>query len=237
MTFVGVFLNAFGVLVAGVFGGVLKRGVPEKLKSATLMGLGMCMLYIGVSGVTSETDVVVLLISVTVGALVGNAIDLDQRLRQLGSWMQRALPGKDDNVADAFVTSTLVVCAGALSIVGGIESGTQGTYSTFAYKTIIDFLLVFFLATSKGMGCSLSAVVTFVYQGAITLFAGWIATVVNDVVISQMSQIGSLLIIGIGLNQMNVTNIKLANFILSPFVPVLLFVGQSAFGQISGALT
>ena len=223
MTFTGVFINSIGVFAAGILGALLKRGIPEKIKNALLLGLGLCVLYIGVTGFSAETNVIVLVFSVSLGALLGELIDIDGKLNQFGAYVQKSLPFRDDHVADGFVASTLFVCVGAMSIVGGIESGTQGTYDTFLAKAFIDTLVVFILATSKGIGCCLSALVALVYQATITLSAGWIAGLVNDTVISQMSEIGSLLIVGIALNLLNITHLKIGNFILAPFVPVALY--------------
>lgn len=220
MTFTGVFINSIGVFAAGILGALLKRGISEKIKNALLLGLGLCVLYIGVTGFSSETNVIVLAFSVSLGVLLGELIDIDGKLNQIGAYVQKSLPFRDDHIADGFVASTLFVCVGAMSIVGGIESGTQGTYDTFLAKAFIDTLVVFILATSKGIGCCLSALVALAYQSAITLSAGWIAGLVNDTVISQMSETGSLLIVGIALNLLNIT---IGNFILTPFVPAALY--------------
>lgn len=136
------------------------------------------------------------------------------------------MPIKDDNIADGFVASTLFVCVGAMSIVGGIESGTQGTYDTFLAKSFIDGLVVFIMATSKGIGCSLSALVALVYQLSVTLSAGYIAKYVDELVINQMSEVGALLIVGVALNLLNITHIKIGNFGLAPFIPAVIFIGH-----------
>ena len=232
MTFTGVFINSIGVFAAGILGALLKRGISEKIKNTLLLGLGLCVLYIGVTGFSSETNVIVLVFSVSLGVLLGELIDIDGKLNQIGAYVQKSLPFRDDHIADGFVASTLFVCVGAMSIVGGIESGTQGTYDTFLAKAFIDTLVVFILATSKGIGCCLSALVALAYQSAITLSAGWIAGLVNDTVISQMSEIGSLLIVGIALNLLNITHLKIGNFILAPFVPAVLYAGQMLMDRV-----
>lgn len=229
MTLTGVWLNAGGVLLAGVLGSFIRRGMPEKLKAALVTGLGLCVLYIGISGISADTDTVVLVLSVSLGMALGTALDLDGKLSRLGELIQQKLPLRDSQAADGFVSSTLFVCVGAMSIVGGIESGTQGTYDTFLAKTFIDSLVVFVMAATKGIGCCLSAFVALFYQAALTLSAGALAKVTTGLVISQMSEIGSLLIVGIALNLLGITKIKVANLILSPFLPVLFYLGQQMF--------
>ena len=229
MTLTGVWLNAGGVLLAGVLGSFIRRGMPEKLKAALMTGLGLCVLYIGISGISADTDTVVLVLSVSLGMALGTALDLDGKLSRLGELIQQKLPLRNSQAADGFVSSTLFVCVGAMSIVGGIESGTQGTYDTFLAKTFIDSLVVFVMAATKGIGCCLSAFVALFYQAALTLSAGALAKVTTGLVISQMSEIGSLLIVGIALNLLGITKIKVANLILSPFLPVLFYLGQQMF--------
>lgn len=229
MTLTGVWLNAGGVLLAGILGSFIRRGMPEKLKTALMTGLGLCVLYIGISGISADTDTVVLVLSISLGMALGTALDLDGKLSWLGELVQQKLPLRDSQVADGFVSSTLFVCVGAMSIVGGIESGTQGTYDTFLAKTFIDSLVVFVMAATKGIGCCLSAFVALFYQAALTLSAGALAKVTTGLVISQMSEIGSLLIVGIALNLLGVTKIKVANLILSPFLPVLFYLGALLF--------
>ncbi|GBF70235.1 hypothetical protein LAWASA_2964 [Lawsonibacter asaccharolyticus] len=229
MTLTGVWLNTGGVLLAGILGSFIRRGMPEKLKTALMTGLGLCVLYIGISGVSVDTDTVILVLSVSLGMALGTALDLDGKLSWLGELVQRKFPLRDSQVADGFVSSTLFVCVGAMSIVGGIESGTQGTYDTFLAKTFIDSLVVFVMAATKGIGCCLSAFVALFYQAALTLSAGALAKVTTELVISQMSEIGSLLIVGIALNLLGITKIKVANLILSPFLPVLFYLGALLF--------
>lgn len=232
MTLTGVFLNAGGVFAAGVLGALIRRGIPDRLRRALMLGLGLCVLYLGVSGFSAETDAIVLVSSVTVGVLLGEGIDIDGRLRRSGAFLQRVLPLRDGQIADAFVTSTLFVCVGAMSIVGGIESGTQGTYDTFLAKAVIDAIVVFLLATSKGVGCALAAVVALVYQTAITLCAGWIAGLVDAVVIDQMSEIGSLLIVGIALDLLDIVHLRIGNYVLAPFLPVVWSLGQGLLARL-----
>ncbi|WP_196037628.1 DUF554 domain-containing protein [Anaerotruncus colihominis] len=232
MTFTGVFINSIGVFTAGILGALLKRSIPDRIKNALLLGLGLCVLYIGITGFSAETNVIVLVFSISFGVLLGEFINIDGKLNRFGAYVQKKFPFRDDHIADGFVSSTLFVCVGAMSIVGGIESGTKGTYDTFLAKAFIDTLVVFILATSKGISCCLSAIVALIYQAMITLSAGWISGLVNEAVISQMSEIGSLLIVGIALNLLNISHLKIGNFILAPFVPAVLFAGETVFMQI-----
>lgn len=221
MTFTGVFINAGGVLLAGILGSIFRKGLPEKIRAMLMTALGLCVLYIGASGISADTNFTRLVLAVSIGTIIGTAIDIDKRLRNLGEKVHTILPVKDDGFADGFISATLFVCVGAMAIVGAIESGTKGTYDVYLAKSFIDILVVFVMASTKGAGCSLAAVTVLIYELLITLLAGFIAQIVSEEILTMMSQIGSLLIIGIALNLLEITNIRIANLLLCPFIPIL----------------
>ncbi len=227
MTFVGVTINGIAILVAGLLGSLIKIGIPQHIKDALMTALGLCVLYSGISGFSADTNLLILTASIVIGLTIGELLDFDALFTRFGLFVQKKLQkgesAKDSTLAEGFVTSCIFVCVGAMAIVGGIESGTKGTYNTYLAKTFIDVVTVFLLATSKGVGCCLSGVVCFIYEGLLTLCSGWLATLVTDAIIAQMSQVGSLLVAVIGLNLLGVTRIKVANFILAPFLPVLIY--------------
>ena len=143
MNFTGVFINAFCVAVAGIMGAFFRKGLPEKMKRTLMLALGLCVLYVGITGIVKGMDSVMLVLSVAIGVIIGEAIDFDAAFNKLGMYAERKLPSESGSVADGFVSATLFVCVGAMAIVGGIESGTKGTYSTFLAKSCIDTLVVF----------------------------------------------------------------------------------------------
>jgi uncharacterized protein len=235
MTFTGVILNALGVLFAGLLGSWIKRGIPERMKEPLLHALGLCVLYVGVTGFSAKTNVTVLVFSIAFGVLVGEWLNIEGHLNQLGGALQRVLPFHDEHLTESFVSSSIFICVGAMSIVGGIESGTQGTYQIYQAKAFIDILIIFLFATTKGVGCALASVSVFLYEAAITLMAHGIAGIVNDTVLSQMSEIGSLLIAGIGLNLLDITKLRIGNFVLAPFLPVAIYAAQKGFQALTAA--
>ena len=225
MNLTGVFINSGCVFFAGILGSLFKKGLSEKVKDTLMVGLGLCVLYIGMSGISTDINTITLVLSVSLGAFAGESIDIDERLNQFGGFVQNKFPVKDEHIADGFIASTLFVCVGAMSIVGGIESGTQGTYQVFLAKTFIDSIVIFVMSATKGIGCCLSAFVALIYQTLITVSAGGIAQIISDLAITQMSVVGSLVIVGIALNLMNITKIKIGNFILCPFIPAFFGIG------------
>ncbi len=223
MTIMGAAINGIGIFAAGILGSLIKKGMPERIKDSLMTGLGLCVLYSGAIGFSSDTDLLVLTVSVALGVIIGEALDFDGHLNRFGSFIERKVSSRDNNFADGFVSASLFVCVGAMAIVGAIESGTKGTYNTYLAKSFIDILIVFLMATTKGPGCAFAGIICFIYEALLTLGSGFIASIVNETVLSQMSQVGSLLVVAISLNLLNITHIKVASFLLAPFVPVLIY--------------
>ena len=222
MTLTGVIINSAGIFLAAILGSIFRKGIPEKVKKTIMHGLGLSVLFVGISGLSMDVNVMVLVISIALAATIGAFIDIDGQLGRFGSFVEEKFKNSGENdIADGFISATLFVCVGAMSIVGGIESGTEGTYGTFIAKATIDSIVVFVMAATKGIGCSLAAFAAFIYQATITVSAGFLARIVNDIVLEEMSTVGSLLIIGIALNLMDVAKLKITNYILAPFIPLI----------------
>jgi uncharacterized membrane protein YqgA involved in biofilm formation len=144
-------------------------------------------------------------------------------LNDVGDWLQSHLQKEDSNVsiAEGFVNCSLLICVGAMAIVGALESGLTGTHSTLFAKSFIDTVAAFIMSTTMGIGVALSGILVMVYEGLIALMAQFIAPVLTDIVINEMTCVGSILIVGVGLNLLKVTNIRVMNTIPAIFFPIL----------------
>lgn len=221
----GTIVNTIAVIIGAGIGMILKKGIPEKLSDTMMKGLGLCTLFLGISGSLDGQNSLILIISIVVGALIGEGIDLDARLNQLGKWLENRFKGKDGNkvsVAEGFVSASLLFCVGAMTIVGSLQSGLQGNHEMLFNKSMLDFVAAIIFASTMGVGVMLSAAFVFVYQGALTLLAQWVAPVLSDVVIAEMNCVGSVIIIGIGLNLLGITKLKVMNYVPAIFIPILL---------------
>lgn len=222
----GALVNAIAVIVGGSLGLLLKTGLPEKIGSTIMNGLALCVIYIGISGSLKGENVLITILSMTIGALIGEILDLDKRINQLGEFLQSKSKSKDkDNelsISKAFVTSSLLFCVGAMAIVGSLQSGMTGNHETLYAKSLLDGISAIIFASSMGVGVLLSAPLLLVYEGVITLFAKVISPLLSTTVISEMTCVGSLLIIGLALNMLKVTKIKVMNCVPAVFVPIIL---------------
>ena len=189
-----------------------------------MKGLALCVLLIGISGALKGENTLIAILSIAIGAIIGEIIDLDRRLNNLGQLLEARFSKGDgeQTVARAFVTSSLLFCVGAMAIVGSLQSGLTGDHEMIYTKSMLDGISSIIFASSLGYGVVFSAVAVFVYQGAIVLLAQCIAPFLSDAVIAEMTCTGSLLIIALGLNMLGLTRIKVANYLPALLLPILL---------------
>lgn len=220
----GTIVNSIAVIVGCLVGLVVKGRLTEKISTTIMNGLALCTLYIGISGALNGGDTLIMIISVAIGALLGEIIDIDKWLNKLGYYFESKFKGKKENnisIAEGFITSSLLFCVGAMAIVGSLESGLKGNHDTLFTKSILDGISSIIFTSSLGIGVIFSAVTVLVYQGAITLGAGLLSGVLSTTVITNMSAVGGLLIIGLGLNMLGITKVKIANLLPAIFLPIL----------------
>ncbi|MBR4873609.1 MAG: DUF554 domain-containing protein [Clostridia bacterium] len=199
-----------------------KRNLGKELSSAIMTGLAFCAFLIGVQGALKTQNILVVIISMAVGSAIGTLLDLDGKIVRLGDWVGKRVGTRSGDVSEGFVGASLLFCVGAMAVTGSLESGLAHNHATLYAKSLIDCVAAVVMASSLGFGVMLSSVAILIYQGSITLLAGWMQPLLTDVVINEMSAVGSLLIVGIGLNMLGVTRIKLMNYVIAIFLPILL---------------
>lgn len=229
----GTIVNALAVIGGCIIGLIVKEKLTEKMSNTIMSGLALCVLYIGISGALKGQDTLIIIICIAVGALIGEIIDIDKRLNNLGNFIENKINLKKKNkdsekisISEGFVTSSLLFCVGAMAVVGSLESGLQGNHSTLFAKSILDGVSSIIFASSLGIGVMLSSVAILVYQGSITLLAGCLSSVLTDTVIGNMSAIGSILIMGLGTNMIGASKIKVANLLPAIFLPMIIYLVQ-----------
>ena len=236
----GTIINSLAVLAGSLLGLLLQAvthrsskdvdasGIGGRLQTIIMEGMALCVMYIGVSGSLKGQNTLIAIVSIAIGAIIGELLDLDRRMHTLGDWVQaktaRLVHTQEGapSVADGFVAASLLFCVGAMAIVGALENGLTGNYDTLKAKSVIDGIASIVFASSLGVGVAFSAAAIFLYQGAISLAAGLLSPLLSDAVIAEMTCVGSLLIVALSLNMLNVTKIKVMNLVPAIFLPILL---------------
>lgn len=224
----GTIVNSLAIICGCLVGLIVKGRLTEKISLTIMNGLALCVLFIGISGVLKGEDTLQIIICIAIGALVGEIMDLDKKLNDLGDLIERKINSKRKNtsnekisISEGFVTSSLLFCVGAMAVVGSLESGLQGNHTTLFAKSILDGVSSIIFTSSLGIGVMLSSIAILIYQGSITLLAGGLSTILTDTVINNMSAVGSLLIVGLGFNMLGITKIKVANLLPAIFIPII----------------
>jgi uncharacterized membrane protein YqgA involved in biofilm formation len=214
MLLLGAVVNSLAVVMGGSIGLLLKKGLPAKVGETIMGGLALCVLYIGISGSLAGENILLAILAMALGALCGEWLDLDGKTNRLGERWQ-----VDSMIAQGFITASLLFCVGAMAIVGSLQSGLTGNHETLFAKSLIDGIAALVLASTLGVGVLLSGGLLLVYEGGLTLLAKVIEPYLTTSMINEITCVGSLLIIGIALNMLKVTNLKIMNY-----VPAIFFI-------------
>ena len=221
----GTIINTLAVIVGGVLGLLLKKGIPQRMQDILMQACGIATIFIGISGTLSKMLVVngdtietqgtmLLIFSFVIGAGVGEWINLEEKMEHAGEKIKSLVKAKNDSqFVDGFVNVSLIICVGAMAIVGSIQDGISGDYSMLAAKAVLDLVIVMIFAATYGKGAIFSAVALFVYQGSITLIAALCGSFASEVLISDLSFVGSALIFCVGINVAFGKRIKVGNML------------------------
>lgn len=222
----GTIINSLAIIAGSIIGLLVKGGIPERVSDTIMKGLGLCVIYIGITGALKGENTIIIIICMAIGALIGELLDIDKRLNSLGEFIECKINAKKSlngnvSIAQGFVSSSLLFCVGAMAIVGSLESGLQGNYNTLFTKSILDGVSSIIFTATLGIGVVFSAIAVFLYQGAITICASLLSGVLSETVIISMTAVGSLLILGLGFNMLGVAKIKVANLLPTIFLPII----------------
>ena len=220
---IGVWANGLAVALGGLLGCLLKGGLKEKYRVTVNHALALAVICIGMGGALKTENTLLVIVSLVLGSLAGEALALEARLDALGQFAQRKLGRGDSSFAAGFVNMALLVCVGAMAVVGSLEAGLQNKPDTLLAKARIDGVAAIIFASTFGMGVCFAAIPLTLYQGGIALLAGVLAPLLTDGLVRELSATGSVLIIGIGLNILGVTKerIRVGNMLPAVLVPCL----------------
>lgn len=214
----GNIINTIGILIGSAVGLLLKGQVSRRFEVHIISAIALGIIVLGVQGAIDDNNPLVMLLSLATGAILGEWWQIEQKLNDFSIWLKSKLAIQSDHFSAAFVTATLLYCVGSMAIVGALKSGLQGDHSTLIAKGVIDAIVSVMLASTMGVGIAFAAIPVFLYQGSIVLAASLLAPVLSDAIIADLSSVGSVLIIAIGLNMLQVTKLKVGNLLPAIFV-------------------
>lgn len=229
----GTIINSAAIIAGGLSGQLIGKLFRKEQQDALTKACGVSVLFIAVSGamqgmlhidggelVSGKSMLVVLCLAL--GTVIGELIGIERGFERFGEWLKRKTGNSGDpQFVNAFVTASLTVCIGAMAIVGAIQDGISGDYSTLAVKSVLDLIIVAVMTSSLGKGCAFSAIPILLFEGGITLLAKLIAPVMTETAAAYLSLIGSILIFCVGLNLVWGKKIRAANMLPAVLLAVL----------------
>lgn len=220
----GTIVNAVAIIAGSLLGLLFKGGIPKKFTVTMMQAISLAVMLIGIK-MALKTDAVLLVIfSLVIGSLIGEFINIENRLERLGKRFETRFSTAGSGLAKGFVVSSLVFCVGSMAIVGSLESGLTGNHQTLFAKSALDGLFSIIFASSFGIGVLFSSISVFIYQGMITLTSSLIKPFLITAVVNQMSGVGGILIMAIGINLLEIQKIKVGNMLPAIFIPLVYYM-------------
>lgn len=220
----GVIINVIAIVIGTMIGLFLKRGMSEKMSSHIMQGLALITFIIGLKGALVDQDMILLIVSISLGGYLGEMMQLEENIRKFAEWVQDKLSkeGNQNQLAEGFVSAVLIFCVGAMAVMGSLEAGLRNNHGILITKTLIDGFASIILTTTKGAGVMLSALAILLYEGGMMVLAQFVASYLSESIVYAMSAVGSLLLVALGLNLLELTKIKVMNFLPAMFLPIVL---------------
>lgn len=214
-------LNGVMIIIAGLLSQLVSRFFSSEPIDFVLTMVNIVVLIVGITGAIKTENPVLLLVSIVVGSLLGSVLDIDAKLNQFGKFLEEKIVTKDKNFSKAFITVTMIHCIGSMAILGPINMGLNGDGQILWVKTIIDFMSTLIYGSVYGLGVIGSAGVVILYQGSIFLLASSISPWISSSLLTEISAVGSLLIIALALDLLDIKKIKVTNGLPAILIVIL----------------
>ena len=231
---IGTLVNTLAVLLGGGLGLLLKHGIKERFKEILMQALGVSTMFIGISGalrgilvvnddLLDNRNTLLMILCLVLGAVLGELLNIDRWMQGLGERLRRKVRARDEDsyFVEGFVTTTIIICTGAMAIVGSFQDALMGDPSMLYAKSALDGVIAAVLASSLGVGVLFAAIPLLVYQGSLTLLASWIKPILSELMLFNISFVGSILVFLIGVNMLFDKRIRIANFLPSIILAAL----------------
>lgn len=229
----GTLINVLAIIAGGIIGIIGGKWLNERIQDTLIRGMGISVMIVGLAGVLEQMltlqgeklsagGTMMLVISMALGGLIGELLNLDEKMERFGLWLKKKSGNSHDNqFLDAFITATMTVCIGAMAIVGAVQDGISGDYTILAAKAVMDFIIILVMASSMGKGCLFSVIPVGIFQGIFTLLARLIEPILTTEALGNLSLVGSVLIFCVGVNLIWKKTIRVANLLPALVVAVV----------------
>jgi len=220
----GTIANAGAIIIGGIAGSFFRKGISERFSNIIMSVLGLFTLVLGMMFAVDTQNALVVIFSLVIGSVIGEWIDIEKRMNDLGDYVQGKLNSGEGSFSKGFVTASLLFCVGTMSIMGSLQSGLMNNHNILLTKSILDGTISVVFASTLGIGVVLSSLPVLVYQGSIALLASSVAPYLSEAVITEMTAVGGVLLVGMGINLLEIRKLKVGNMLPAIFLPIILML-------------
>jgi len=220
----GTIANAGAIIIGGIAGSFFRKGISERFSNIIMSVLGLFTLVLGMMFAVDTQNALVVIFSLVIGSVIGEWIDIEKRMNDLGDYVQGKLNSGEGSFSKGFVTASLLFCVGTMSIMGSLQSGLMNNHNILLTKSILDGTISVVFASTLGIGVVLSSLPVLVYQGSIALLASSVAPYLSEAVITEMTAVGGVLLVGMGINLLETRKLKVGNMLPAIFLPIILML-------------
>ncbi len=224
MILLGTIANAGAIIIGGIAGSFFRKGISERFSNIIMTVLGLFTLVLGMMFAVDSQNALVVVFSLVIGSVIGEWIDIEKRMNDLGDYVQDKLNSGEGSFSKGFVTASLLFCVGTMSIMGSLQSGLMNDHKILLMKSILDGTISVVFASTLGIGVVLSSLPVLVYQGSIALLASSVAPYLSEAVITEMTAVGGVLLVGMGINLLEIRKLKVGNMLPAIFLPIILML-------------
>jgi uncharacterized protein len=219
---IGTLVNAAAVVVGGVIGLVVHRNLPERVKTTAFQAIGLFTVFLGVSMAFETNNFLIMIFSIVFGSVIGAWVDIDKYVIRFGDYLKKRIGSKNDKFSEGFITAFMLYCMGSMTILGAFEEGLGGAPNILLSKSVLDGFSSIALAASLGAGVVLSAIPLLLFQGGLTFLAVFLGDFLTNIIISELTAVGGLILIDLAINILEIKKIKILNMLPSLLIVVIL---------------
>ena len=214
----GTLLNASTVIIGSIIGLIVRSRLPKRITNTAFQGVGLFTIVLGIMMAIKTNNLLIMIFSIVLGSIIGELIDIDKWINVFGEWLKKKFKSKNQRFSEGLITAFLLYCMGSMTILGAIEEGLGGLPNLLVAKSILDGFSSIVLAATLGIGVLFSFIPLLIYQGGLTLLASNIQNFLTEIIINEITAVGGILLLGLGITLLNIKKIKVINMIPSMII-------------------
>jgi len=218
----GTLINFGAVIIGSIAGLIIHSKLPRNITTRVFQGIGLFTLFLGIHMAAKTNNFLIMIFSIVIGSIIGELINIDKYVNRFSDWLKKKVKSKNENFSNGFITAFLLFCMGSMSILGSFEEGLGGAPNLLLAKSVLDGFSSIALSATLGIGVIFSAIPLLIYQGSLTLFAASLHHFFTENIINELTAVGGLLLIGLGINILEIKKLIILNMLPSLVIVVIL---------------